>query len=91
MTTQKALVIVGVNKAEVTTTRPIPILPDDCILVKTVAIALNPADWKLLSQSPPIGSLLGFDYSGTVEQIWKRSDEDFQNWRSGFRIRSWCQ
>ncbi|KAJ5722279.1 hypothetical protein N7488_000314 [Penicillium malachiteum] len=78
MAAQKALVIVGANKAEVTTSHPLPTLPDDCILVKTVAIALNPADWKLLSQSPPIGALLGFDYSGTVEKIGKTVTRSFK-------------
>jgi NADPH:quinone reductase-like Zn-dependent oxidoreductase len=78
MTTQKALVIVGTNRAEVITNRPRPALPDDCILVKTVAVALNPADWKLLSQSPPVGALLGFDYSGTVQQIGKTVTQSFK-------------
>ncbi|KAJ9481226.1 hypothetical protein VN97_g12266 [Penicillium thymicola] len=78
MTTQKALVIVGTNRAEVITNRPLPNLPDDCILVKTVAVALNPADWKLLSQSPPVGALLGCDYSGTVQQIGKTVTKAFK-------------
>ncbi|KAJ5654513.1 hypothetical protein N7490_001516 [Penicillium lividum] len=78
MATQKALVIISPNKAEVTTSRPVPSLPDDCIPVKTVAVALNPADWKLLSHSPPEGALLGSDYSGTVEKIGKSVTKPFK-------------
>ncbi|KAJ5953554.1 hypothetical protein N7454_000450 [Penicillium verhagenii] len=78
MAAQKAFVIVGENKAEVSTNHPLPTLPDDCILVKTVAVALNPADWKLLGRSPPKGALLGFDYSGTVEKIGKAVTRSFK-------------
>jgi len=44
--TQKAIVIQAPGKAELVSDRPIPKLRDDYILVKTVAVALNPTDWK---------------------------------------------
>ena len=51
---------------------PIPRLRDDYILVKTVAVALNPADWQNLDEdfesgSPPL--LLGNDVAGVIEAV----------------------
>jgi NADPH:quinone reductase-like Zn-dependent oxidoreductase len=52
--------------------RPIPKLPKDCLLVKTIAVGLNPhelldiyAPWSLSDS----GDLLGCDYSGIVEEV----------------------
>ncbi|PWY91372.1 GroES-like protein [Aspergillus sclerotioniger CBS 115572] len=48
--------------------RPRPVLRDDCILVKTVSVALNPTDWKtVLRRNPTV--IVGCDYSGIVEAI----------------------
>lgn len=51
---------------------PIPQLRDDYILVKTVAVALNPADWKLIDHLAGPGETVGFDYSGVVQQVGRR-------------------
>ena len=48
---------------------PIPKLPDDCILVRTVAIALNPTDWTTLEAQGENGSLVGCDFAGIVEEV----------------------
>ncbi|OAL21982.1 hypothetical protein AYO22_07579 [Fonsecaea multimorphosa] len=50
--------------------RPLPKLRDDYILVKTVAVALNPTDWKHAAFGLAAdGGLLGCDFSGVVEEV----------------------
>ncbi len=43
--TVKALVLQGAGKTAVVDV-PMPIIDDDEILVKVIAVALNPTDWK---------------------------------------------
>ena len=67
----RGLVKAGRNHAEVIDL-PIPRLRDDYISVKTVAVALNPADWQNLDEdfesgSPPL--LLGNDLAGVIEAV----------------------
>lgn len=47
---------------------PIPQVRDDYILVKTVAIALQPTDWTSLDAVGNPGVLNGCDFAGVVEQ-----------------------
>ncbi|KIX05387.1 uncharacterized protein Z518_06259 [Rhinocladiella mackenziei CBS 650.93] len=77
----KAIAMHG-NEAVVEKDRPLPKLRDDYVLVKTVAVALNPADWKHVAFgfAAPDG-LLGCDFSGIVEQVgpavtkaWSKGD-----------------
>ncbi len=54
------------------TDRPIPKLPANCLLVRTVAVGLNPHE--ILDIDPPWcisdpGNLLGCDYAGVVEGV----------------------
>ncbi|KAB8078305.1 chaperonin 10-like protein [Aspergillus leporis] len=79
---QKAVVITAPEKASVVSDRPIPKLRDDYILVKTVAVALNPTDWKHIDFSPN-GLLVGCDYAGLVEEVGKDVKKAF---RKGDRI-----
>ncbi|TVY14528.1 Protein TOXD, partial [Lachnellula arida] len=68
----RGLVKKGKNNAAVVNL-PYPKLRDDYILVKTIAVALNPADWQDLEEqdlkpgSAPL--LIGCDFSGIVEAI----------------------
>lgn len=60
---------------------PLPKLRDDYILVKTMAVALNPADWQDLGEpyapgSPPL--LIGCDYAGIVEDVGKDVTKSIQ-------------
>lgn len=48
---------------------PIPQLRDDYILVRTVAVALNPTDWTTLDAPGDDGTIVGCDYAGIVEQV----------------------
>jgi NADPH:quinone reductase-like Zn-dependent oxidoreductase len=69
MSTMKAIVIKG-KEGYIDRARPIPKLRDDYVLVKTVAVALNPTDWKHIAFG--LGAencLTGCDFSGTVEAI----------------------
>ena len=48
----------------------IPTVPKDRILVKTVAFAINPTDWKHLAYKlAPKGAIVGSDLSGIIEEV----------------------
>ncbi|KAJ9644995.1 hypothetical protein H2204_001457 [Knufia peltigerae] len=67
----KAVVACG-DEAVLTKNRPKPKLRDDCVLVKVIAVALNPTDWKhLAGRLVPDGCLLGCDFAGYVEEVGK--------------------
>ncbi|ODV77887.1 NAD(P)-binding protein [Suhomyces tanzawaensis NRRL Y-17324] len=52
--------------------RPFPVIDDDQILVKAVAFAANPTDWKhAVYQIGHEGDIAGSDASGIVEQVGK--------------------
>jgi NADPH:quinone reductase-like Zn-dependent oxidoreductase len=59
--------------------RDLPKLRDDYVLVKTVAVALNPADWKHAAFGLAAdGNLLGCDFSGIVEEVGPAVTKAFQ-------------
>lgn len=70
MTIQRAIQIKNRGEAELVFTAPIPRMQDNFILVKTVAVGLNPTDWMHIDdiRATP-GSTVGCDYSGIVEQV----------------------
>ncbi|CAK1363504.1 unnamed protein product [Cercospora beticola] len=57
---------------------PIPELRDDYILVRTVAIALNPTDYTSLDAAGSPGTLVGCDYAGVVVKVGKGVTRSFQ-------------
>lgn len=63
---QTALIIQGPGKLTVQHDVPVPALAADQVLVKTAAVAINPADAKMLDFSPASGSIHGHDFAGTV-------------------------
>ncbi|KAJ8096550.1 chaperonin 10-like protein [Lipomyces tetrasporus] len=67
--TQKAIVIQDANKAKLVNDRPLPSLRDDYLLVQTVAVALNPTDWKEIDFLGSPGALVGCDYAGIVKAV----------------------
>ncbi|KAL7928993.1 GroES-like protein [Trichoderma chlorosporum] len=69
MATQKAVQVKGPGKAEIVEDAPMPKLRDDYIIVKTVAVALNPTDWKQIDHLSSPGAIVGCDYSGIVERV----------------------
>ncbi|KAF7589084.1 hypothetical protein BBP40_004789 [Aspergillus hancockii] len=75
---QKAVVITAPKEASVVSDRPIPKLRDDYILVKTVAVGLNPTDWKHIDFIHPVGAQVGCDYAGIVEEVGKDVKKSFK-------------
>ncbi|KAK4176645.1 putative zinc-binding oxidoreductase ToxD [Triangularia setosa] len=80
----KAVVITSIGKAEIKTV-PVPALREDYILVRTTAVALNPTDWKHIdginlgpNQSSVIGTRVGCDYAGIVEQVGPKVTKPFK-------------
>lgn len=57
---------------------PIPKIQDDYILVRTVAIALNPTDWTTIDAKGDDGTLVGCDYAGIVEEVGKAVTKPFK-------------
>jgi NADPH:quinone reductase-like Zn-dependent oxidoreductase len=63
------------------TSIPVPKLRDDYILVKTVAVAINPTDWQTLDEAFQPGTthtLLGCDSAGIVVEVGKNVTRDFK-------------
>ncbi|GAB7356571.1 hypothetical protein MBLNU459_g7305t1 [Dothideomycetes sp. NU459] len=77
----KAMVIDG-KQARLENNRRIPEVPDDGILVRPVAVALNPTDWKHIAYGRAKDNcIVGCDYAGVVEAVgravtkrWQRGD-----------------
>lgn len=78
MSTQKAVIITQPKTDGLVTDRPIPTLRDDYILVKNVAVGLNPTDWKHVAFLSPPGVLVGCDYAGVVEAVGKDVKKPFK-------------
>lgn len=65
----KAIKIIGSRRAKVMARVPMPELAGDCVLIKTMAVALNPTDWKHIDFISTKGATAGCDYSGIIEEI----------------------
>ncbi len=83
MSTMRALVMQGDQKASVISDRPIPELRPNYVLVKVKAVALNPTDWKHIAGLNQPGLLCGCDYAGTVEKVGSGVSKQ---WKEGDRI-----
>ncbi|KAK5047425.1 hypothetical protein LTR84_006521 [Exophiala bonariae] len=81
--TMKAIVIRG-TEARLESNRPFPRLKDDCVLIKTEAVALNPTDWKHVALGLGAdGCLLGCDFSGVVRVVGPAVTKP---WKAGDRV-----
>ncbi|KAJ5175573.1 uncharacterized protein N7482_001450 [Penicillium canariense] len=78
MTTQRAIIVQGAGRAVLESNVPVPELPDDYILVRTKAVALNPTDWRHIDFVPCNGAIVGCDYAGVVEAVGPRVKKPFQ-------------
>lgn len=59
----------------------IPAIEDDHILVKTIAVALNPTDWQTLDEVPRPGftySMLGTEAAGIIVEVGKGVTKKFK-------------
>ncbi|THG97000.1 hypothetical protein EW026_g4939 [Hermanssonia centrifuga] len=68
--TMKALVTQADKTAKVQDI-PVPTIDDDEVLVRTVALAQNPTDWKFIKNITNVGTICGCDWSGYVAQVGK--------------------
>lgn len=64
--TQIAIVAQGPGQLAIQHDVPLPALAPDMAIVKTAAVAINPADAKMLDYSAAAGAIIGYDYAGTV-------------------------
>ncbi|RFU77042.1 zinc-binding dehydrogenase family [Trichoderma arundinaceum] len=64
--TQTAIVAQGPGELAIQHDVPLPALAPDMAIVKTAAVAINPADAKMLDYSAAAGAIIGYDYAGTV-------------------------
>ncbi|KAJ5155943.1 hypothetical protein N7492_008746 [Penicillium capsulatum] len=78
MATQRAVVVQKRGRAVLVPDAPIPTLPDDYILVKTKAVALNPTDWRHIDFVACNGTTVGCDYAGVVEAVGPRVQKAFK-------------
>ncbi|CAG7921839.1 unnamed protein product [Penicillium olsonii] len=78
MPTQTAIIAQEPGRATLEHNVPLPELPDDYILVKTKAVALNPTDWRHIDFVPCKGAIVGCDYSGIVEAVGPRVKKSFK-------------
>ncbi|KAJ5628750.1 hypothetical protein N7490_010978 [Penicillium lividum] len=69
MSFQRAIQIQAPKLAKLALDAPDPKLRNDYIKVKTVAVALNPTDWKHIDFLGSNGAIVGCDYSGIVEEV----------------------
>lgn len=88
--TAKAIVIKSKGQAAIETL-PTPALRDEYILVHTTAVALNPTDFAHLNlfmgnEEGGIGSRLGCDYAGVVEEVGAKVTNGLQK---GDRVFGW--
>ena len=65
-THQTAIVARGPGKLAIQHDAPVPALMPDMAIVKTTAVAINPADAKMLDYSAALGAIHGYDFAGTI-------------------------
>lgn len=66
---QTAIVAQGPGQLAIQHDAPVPGLAPDMAIVKTAAVAINPADAKMLDYSPSPGAIHGYDFAGVVVAI----------------------
>ncbi|GAB1207121.1 hypothetical protein APSETT445_005829 [Aspergillus pseudonomiae] len=59
------------------TDRAIPSPRDDYILVQSIAVGLNPSDWKHVEFLVPPDVPVGYDYAGVLEAVGKNVKKSF--------------
>jgi len=73
----RALKVVSFGKAEIVSDAPVPALRPEYILVRTVAIALNPTDWKSIQRADK-NITIGCDYAGIVQEVGGKVTKPFK-------------
>lgn len=75
---QRSVIMGAPGSAQLDENAPIPKLRPDYVLVKTVAVALNPTDWKHIDYASTAGGRVGCDYSGIVEDVGENLTRPFK-------------
>ncbi|KAJ5985460.1 hypothetical protein N7522_012656 [Penicillium canescens] len=78
MITQSAIIVQEPGRAILSEDVRLPELPDNYILVKTKAVALNPTDWRHIDFVPCKGAVVGCDYAGIVEAVGPQVKKAFK-------------
>ena len=68
-TIQPAIIASGPGQLAIKHDAPVPALTPDMVLVKTAAVAINPADAKRLDYSAAAGTIHGYDFAGTIVKL----------------------
>lgn len=67
-------VVMGDGKLELKEV-PLPAIDEESILVKNIAVAANPADWKIVAfKMGALGSVAGFDVAGEIVKVGAKVD-----------------
>lgn len=75
---QKAYKVRGAGDASLEVSVPVPEPKDGQLLVRVVAVGLNPHDWKSLDMSPMPGATWGCDFSGEIVKIGSGLTKNFR-------------
>lgn len=78
-TCQSALKIQGPNALAVVSDAPLPNIEPNDVLVRVVAVSINPVDGKAADMSPQVGATSGTDFSGVIVALG--SDVTADSWR----------
>ncbi|KAF9462238.1 dehydrogenase [Collybia nuda] len=65
----KAVVTTGDGKSTLKYNVPVPTPGSGQVLIKVIAAAQNPSEWMMLSRYPTTDIVVGYDFSGIVEDI----------------------
>ncbi|PWY83905.1 GroES-like protein [Aspergillus sclerotioniger CBS 115572] len=79
---QEALVASGMGRYLLSQDVPVPTVKPDTILCRVVAVALNPADWKMVDFSATPGAVGGNDFAGEVIEV----GEEVTRFHKGDRV-----
>ncbi|KAF2185496.1 GroES-like protein [Zopfia rhizophila CBS 207.26] len=67
--TKRRAIVQGEAGSKTIRNVPIPSISPSEILVKTIAVAINPTDHKMPDSFPSLGAIVGCDYSGIVVKV----------------------
>jgi len=85
-TTQRAIVQDVDGKPTLVQDAIVPLLLPNTILIKTVAVALNPSDYKMGLKFPSNGAVIGMDFAGEIVQMDPEAAENRPDLHIGNRV-----
>jgi NADPH:quinone reductase-like Zn-dependent oxidoreductase len=90
--TQRAILQIDNGVLQIFDDVPLPHIPANRMLVKVIAVALNPCDWKMPGQFPAKGVVNGTDYAGVIVAIGPEvaSLESKPSWKIGDEVFGAC-